>query len=83
MSWLKAAYLVEVEVGEDAHAFGEALDLEHGKELEGLHFEADGAVDGHEHDVGYVSHVEHAADVVGALIERDALALAGSDGDRA
>lgn len=75
--------LDEVEVGEDADDLGEAMGLEDVEELEGLHLEAEGAVDHEEDEVGDFANVDHAVDVVVALDEGEAALLAADDGDGA
>ena len=65
-----------VEVREDAHDPGEAVHLTDVEELKDLHFEAEGGVDEEQHEVGDLGHVDHGVDVVRALDEGEAAALA-------
>lgn len=65
-----------VHVGEDAHDFGEAVDLQHVQELKGLHFEPETGVDEEQHEVGNLRKVDHGGQGVGALEEGEAALLA-------
>ena len=61
--------LESVEVCENAHHSRKSMNLTNIEELEDLHLKTKAGVDEEKNKVGYLGHVDHAVDVIGALDE--------------